>query len=335
MTDFILPPDLIASEAQWQIIDNTAVFSSAMSGAVRTYSRPGNRWGCRLVFRNTNGTKRHRLLALIAALRGRSNRIWITDPAYTQAGSLAAPELLTNNAAVAATTGWTSSNAELALSADSHLGLRLTRTGVTADRYAYQAAFTTVSSAPYAIRGLVGAGKGAVNMKLAAGTSQGATGLLNGTPKTTAGRIVETFTASGASTHASFHDLIAGRVAGDFQFLTHASVARCGLVAGGSQTGASLAVDGLPVSSAGLLRAGDWIEVNGELKRLVADLNTDAAGAGTMLIEPPLRNSPADNVPVVVRTPMGRFLLSDESVGWSTSPGTFSTIELSLIEDVA
>jgi hypothetical protein len=172
-------------------------------------------------------------------------------------------------------------------------------------------------------------------MKLAAGTSQGATGLLNGTPRTTAGRIVETFTASGASTHASFHDLIAGRAAGDFQFLTHASVARCGLVAGASQTGASLAVDGLPVSSAGLLRAGDWIEVNGELKRLVADLNTDAAGAGTMLIEPPLRNSPADNVPVVVRTPMGRFLLSDESVGWSTSPGTFSTIELNLIEDLA
>jgi hypothetical protein len=335
MADFILPPDLIASEVQWQIIDNTAVFSSAMSGAVRTYSRPGNRWGCRLVFRNTNGTKRHRILALIAALRGRSNRIWLTDPAYTQAGSLATPELLTNNAAVSATTGWTSSNAELALSADSHLGLRLTRTGVTADRYAYQAALTTVTSAPYAVRAVVGAGKGAVNLRATAGTSQGATGLLNGTAKTTAGRIVETFTASGASSHVSFYDLIAGRVAGDFQFLTHASVARCALVAGGSQSGASLAVDGLPVSSAGLLRAGDWIEVNGELKRLVADLNTDASGAGTMLIEPPLRNSPADNAPVVLRTPMARFLLSDESVGWSTSPGTFSTLEMNLIEDLA
>lgn len=335
MTDYILPPDLIASEVQWQIIDNTAVFSSALSGAVRTYSRPGNRWGCRLIFRNPMPTKRHRILALIAALRGRSNRLWVTDPAYVQAGSFANAELLTNNAAVAGTTGWTSSNAELALSADSHLGLRMTRTGVTADRYAYQPALTTVASAPYAVRAFVSSGRGAVNARVTAGTTQGSNGLLNGAALTAAGRIAETFTASGTTSHVSFYDLTAGRAAGDFQFLSWASVARCGLVAGAGQTGASLAVDGFPASSAGLLRAGDWVEVGGELKRLTADLNTDGTGAGTMLFEPPLRNSPADNAPVVCRSPMTRFLLSDDSVGWATSPGTLSTLELNLVEDVA
>jgi len=56
-------------------VDNTAVFSSALSGAVRTYSRPGNRWTCRLIFRAPMPTRRARLLSLIAQLRGRSNRL--------------------------------------------------------------------------------------------------------------------------------------------------------------------------------------------------------------------------------------------------------------------
>jgi len=166
----------------------------------------------------------------------------------------------------------------MVLSADSHLGLRLTRTGVTADRYAFQSGLTTAASTPYAVRALVSAGRGNVNLKATAGTSQGATGLLNGTAITSAGRIVETFTASGTTSHVSFYDLISGRAAGNFQFLSYASVARCGLVAGGSQTGSALLIDGLPVSSAGLLRAGDWMEVGGELKRLTADLNTDSTG---------------------------------------------------------
>jgi len=334
MTDYVLPPDLVAAEVNWQILDNTAVFSSALSGAVRTVSRPGNRWGCRLLFRAPSPTRRHRLLALVAALRGRSNRLWLTDPAYQQAGSLVNAELLSNNAAVAATTGWSSDNAEMVLSADSHLGLRLTRTGVTADRYAFQSGLTTAASTPYAVRALVSAGRGNVNLKATAGTSQGATGLLNGTAITSAGRIVETFTASGTTSHVSFYDLISGRAAGNFQFLSHASVARCGLVAGGSQTGSALLIDGLPVSSAGLLRAGDWMEVGGELKRLTADLNTDSTGTAYALFEPGLRNSPADNAPVIFRNPMGRFLLSDESVGWRTTPGIISDIELTLVEDL-
>lgn len=335
MTDLVLPPDLVASEVQWSIIDNSAVFSSALSGAVRTVSRPGNRWSCRLLFRAPMPTKRHRILALIAALRGRSNRLWLTDPAYIAAGSLANAELLSNNAAVSDTTGWTSSNAELVLSADSHFGLRLTRTGVTADRYAYQAALTTVTSAPYAVRAVVGAGKGAVNFKAAAGTSQGATGLLNGTPRTTAGRILETFTASGTSSHVSFYDIATGRAANDFQFLSHASVARCALVNGASQIGTGINIDGLPTSTAGLARAGDWVEINGELKRLTADLDSNSSGAGFLMFEPALRNAPADNAPVVFRSPMGRFLMNDDSVNWNTAPGTRSDLEISLVEDIA
>jgi hypothetical protein len=273
-------------------------------------------------------------MSLIAALRGRANRLRLTDPAYTLAGSFSCPELLSNNAAVVNTTGWSSSNAELVLSADSHLGLRLTRSGVTADRYAYQSAITTVASAPYAVRMLLGEGKGNVRASIEVGTSQGATDLVNGATRSSAGYYSDSFTASGTSSHVSFYDYISTRAAGDFQFLSWVSAARCALVNGSSQTGGSLVIDGLPTSTNGLARAGDWFEVNGELKRLTADLNSDSSGNGYLIFEPTLRTSPANNAPVIFRNPMGRFLLAEESTSWATRPGILSDIELSLVEDI-
>jgi len=334
MTDYVLPPDLVASEIEWTLFDNSAVFASPLSGAIRTVSRPGTRWGARLRFRAVSDQDRRRLMSLIAALRGRANRLRLTDPAYTLAGSFSCPELLSNNAAVVNTTGWSSSNAELVLSADSHLGLRLTRSGVVADRYAYQSAVTTVASAPYAVRMLLGAGRGNVRASIEVGTSQGATDLVNGATRTAAGYYSDSFTASGTSSHVSFHDYISGRSAGNFQFLSWVSAARCALVNGGSQTGGNLIVDGLPTSTNGLARAGDWFEVNGELKRLTADLNSDSSGNGYLIFEPTLRTSPADNAPVIFRSPMGRFLLAEESTSWGTRPGILSDIELSLVEDI-
>jgi|694.fasta_scaffold26571_15 hypothetical protein len=334
MTDFILPTDLVASDVEWTIFDNSAVFQSPLSGAVRTVSRPGNRWGVRAIYRAVSGQKRRRLLSIIAALRGRSNRLYFTDPSYTLAGSLSCPELLSNNAATVNTTGWTSSNAELEISADSHFGLRLFRAGVTADRYVYQAAATTVTSAPYAVRMLLYAGRGNARASIEAGTTQGATDVLNGATRSADGYYVDSFAASGTSTHFSFYDYISGRSAGNFQFLPWVSAARCVLVNGSSQTGNKLIVDGLPTSTNGVARAGDWFEVNGELKRLTADLNSDGSGNGYMIFEPSLRASPANNAPVIFRSPMGKFLFAEDSVSYDTRPGIISDIELNLVEDV-
>jgi hypothetical protein len=334
MTDYILPPDLIANDIEWRILDNAAVYSSPLSGAVRTYSRPGNRWGVRLAFRALSDQKRRRLLALIAALRGRANRLWLTEPGYVFSGSFPCAELLTNNAAVVNTTGWTSSDAELVLTADSHLGLRLFRSGVTADRFVSQSAVTTVASADYAFRAVIEKGKGNVRIALNAGTTAGDASLVGGATRTTAGRYLEVFSASGTSTHISFDDKISGRSANDFQFVSWASVARCARVNGASQTGSTLDIDGLPVSQNGVILAGDWFEINGELKRVIADVNSNAAGQGFLMFEPQLRVSPADNTAIVFRNPMGRFLLSDET-GWQTRPGTLSDLVIDLVEDIA
>lgn len=83
---------------------------------------------------------------------------------------------------------------------------------------------------------------------------------------------------------------------------------------GTSQTGSALYLKGLPASSNGLLLPGDYFEINGEIKQATAALNSDAAGLGYLQFEPALVRSPADNDPVIVTDPMGKFLVSNIQV---------------------
>lgn len=83
---------------------------------------------------------------------------------------------------------------------------------------------------------------------------------------------------------------------------------------GTSQTGSALYLKGLPVSTNGLLLPEDFFEINGELKQCTAALNSDAAGLGYLQFEPGLIRSPADNDPVIITDPMGKFLVSNLKV---------------------
>lgn len=83
---------------------------------------------------------------------------------------------------------------------------------------------------------------------------------------------------------------------------------------GVSQSGNALYLKGLPVSTSGLLLPDDVVEINGELKTCTATLNSDANGMGYLQFEPALVRSPADNDPVIVHHPMGKFLMSNLKV---------------------
>lgn len=78
-------------------------------------------------------------------------------------------------------------------------------------------------------------------------------------------------------------------------------------------------IKGLPASSAGTLLAGDYFEVNGELKRITAPVNSDAAGCATISFRPAMVAAPSDNDPVIFGNPMGRFLGS--SIKWDSQWG--------------
>lgn len=80
---------------------------------------------------------------------------------------------------------------------------------------------------------------------------------------------------------------------------------------GTSQSGSGVYVKGLPASTDGLLVAGDWFEINGELKQATASLSSDSAGRGFLECDPPIVRAPSDNDPVVVTAPTGKFLASN------------------------
>lgn len=86
------------------------------------------------------------------------------------------------------------------------------------------------------------------------------------------------------------------------------------LAPGSSQQGSTLAIKGLPVSTSGLALAGDFIEVNKELKRLTAALDSDGLGIGVLRFEPEIVRSPADNDPVIFFQPFGKFIVSNVQI---------------------
>lgn len=100
---------------------------------------------------------------------------------------------------------------------------------------------------------------------------------------------------------------------------------------GTSQTGNALHVKGLPASTNGLLLPGDYFEINGEIKQCTAALNSDATGLGYLQFESALVRSPANEDPIIVIDPMGKFLVSNIRVDNRFGTDAVVTYDLELI----
>ena len=114
MTDLFLPPWLNIARARMGYIDSTGVSRGMYTGAAKTASRGGDRFSASIDFTPTITTnadsemKQAVLLALLARIRGRQNRLWMTDPAYNRNGTFPANELVTNGDFSNGLTGWVS-----------------------------------------------------------------------------------------------------------------------------------------------------------------------------------------------------------------------------------
>ena len=101
---------------------------------------------------------------------------------------------------------------------------------------------------------------------------------------------------------------------------------------GASQTGSALYTKGWPASTDGLLLTGDWFEINGQLKQLTAPVNSDAAGLAYMQFRPSLADSPADNDPIIVHEPFGRFIYPQGTRELENLFGLYGDCEMNLEE---
>jgi hypothetical protein len=226
MTDYLWPPDIIPSSQTWGVLDPAGMFTSPLSGSVRTVSRPGARLRCMVTVPPIKGRDRRRLMAILGSLRGRSNRLWMPDYSVTREGPFPATELLTNNDFSNGTTGW--SGGSVTQSASDRV-LRSTRTGAGSISFQYNPSSATgVQYAPYVVRAFVarslpsaallsiGIGSTSTNNAYAYAAAQ-AEGLISasGVP-------------SGTALHATLSDEQAtGIGAGQYYDVSRVSLARC------------------------------------------------------------------------------------------------------------
>jgi len=81
-----------------------------------------------------------------------------------------------------------------------------------------------------------------------------------------------------------------------------------------AQTGTALRTSGWTPNTLGVLMAGDLLEVNGELKMLVQDADSDTFGNATLVFEPPLRSAPPDMTPIITTRPCATFMLAADDI---------------------
>lgn len=107
------------------------------------------------------------------------------------------------------------------------------------------------------------------------------------------------------------------------------------LVAGGSQTGSEMVIDGLPTSVSGYLLEGDYIQLgsgsNSRLYKSLTDVDTDGSGQATLTLWPNVQTAPDDNDPVVVSGAVGLFSLPDNYMPWDIDEALFYGISFNAV----
>jgi hypothetical protein len=341
MTDYLFPPASRMTTTRWDHVANTAASRSIFTGAVQTLGRGGDRWQVGVTVSNSHDTKltyaeRSALKSLRAILRGQTNRCHMADTGYQKRGSFPALEILANNTFASGTTGW-STSALFNLSA-AERNLTAIRVSVPSPQVAgtiitNTSAATGIASVPYVARAFVVNGKGNhTNYGLAIGSSSGGTQYVN-TTGLTAGMLTTSVVPGGTSLFIRVSDQqVTGTANDDTLHVLYLSLSRCALVKGASQVGAGLVIDGMPTSTSGLLLPGDRVQIGNQLNVVWAPLNSNSSGEGYLHCATPWRASPADNAPVIIHNPMGRFVLTENAGGWDDRPGRWSDFSFNFEE---
>ena len=84
-----LPEAIVPSSTDWQLITNTVMNVSPLTGKTQTINHGGERWAVTLQYRNLQRGPAGALMAMLSALRGQYGRVTLPDHAYQRRGALA------------------------------------------------------------------------------------------------------------------------------------------------------------------------------------------------------------------------------------------------------
>lgn len=106
------------------------------------------------------------------------------------------------------------------------------------------------------------------------------------------------------------------------------------VVSAHSASDGTIDLDGFSTSTSGVLKAGDLISFAGHSKvyMVQADVDSDGTGAATVLIEPNLATTLADNEAVTVNKPSFTVYLTSEEILFTTDPSGFYSIQFEVRE---
>jgi len=108
------------------------------------------------------------------------------------------------------------------------------------------------------------------------------------------------------------------------------------LVNGASQAGDELVTDGWTVSTTGILKAGDWIQLGSAststLHKVLDDVTSDASGNATLNIFPNLRSAPDDNAIITISSPKGRWRLASNETDYAIDNASIYGMTFACIE---
>jgi len=95
------------------------------------------------------------------------------------------------------------------------------------------------------------------------------------------------------------------------------------LVLGAGQAGALLVTDGWTAGVTGILKAGDYLQLEDRLYKVLQNASSNGSGQATFDIWPNLRSSPADNAALTVFAARGLWRLAANERGWSIGASAF------------
>jgi hypothetical protein len=102
-------------------------------------------------------------------------------------------------------------------------------------------------------------------------------------------------------------------------------------VDGSGQLGTQLDLKGAQNNTL-VLRAGEYFEVGGELKIVVANCTSNGSGLATVQFEPPLRAAPSNSANLNTQTPTAKWRLARPEQSWGLQPKMLHRISLDVVE---